>query len=365
MIADEAIARIAACFDVEGDVVGVRPHVGGHINRSFVATCAAGSKTTRYLLQRVNERVFPNPDGLMANIERVCDHIRAKLDNADTSRKSLTLICTRAGARWLRDDESGVWRMYLFIEGAQTIESVRDATHARQAGRAFGEFQRLLTDFDASRLIETIPGFHDTPRRFAALEEAARADRVGRSDGCRRELNELLSRRTIASVLLDAMSSGAAPVRVTHNDAKISNVLFDADTAEPLCVVDLDTVMPGLSLFDFGDLMRSTLCRAAEDERDLSRIDADESFFAALAGGYLEATTASLTRTERDLLVTAGIVITLEQAARFLTDYLDGDRYYNTTHAGQNVDRARAQIKLLQSIEQRRDAFERIVRATT
>lgn len=355
----------AALFAVRGAVGAVVPLGLGHINRSYVVTFEEAGQGTRYLLQRINEGIFPDIAGLMTNMERVTARLQAhgQAHSATGASRALTLIRGQCGGSWLRGPTGAAWRMFAFIEGARAAGRVEAPRQAYQVGRAFGGFQRALADFDASQLLETLPNFHDTPRRFAVLEVLVERDPLERRAACAAELDALRQSRSLASLLLDAQSSGAAPVRVAHNDAKFSNVLLDESNDKPLCVVDLDTVMPGMSLYDFGDMMRSTLCSAAEDERDLSRIEADGEFFAELARGYLEEAGALLTPREHELLVSAGLVITLEQAVRFLTDYMGGDVYYSTTRAGQNLDRARAQIKLLQSMLRQREAFERIARS--
>jgi Ser/Thr protein kinase RdoA (MazF antagonist) len=262
------------------------------------------------------------------------------------------------------DDSGGHWRALVFVEGTVTHETAHGPEEAYETARAFGRFQRLLGGWDGPRLHEVIPGFHDTPRRLAALETAAAADRCGRLAESRPEVDALLAQRPLAHALLDARDRGDAPERVVHNDAKIANVLLDARTGEGLCVVDLDTVMPGLSLYDFGDMARSMASGAAEDERELARIEVDAELFAALARGFLDGAGDLLGAAERGLLVTAARVITYEQAVRFLADWLDGDRYYRTApdRPRHNLERARAQRALLDALTRAERALARQAR---
>ncbi len=365
MIVDAELRSIVGRFEVPGDVLAIARMPGGHINDSYVVTLQSGRDTRRYLLQRLNPSVFPNPDQVMENIERVIAHLQRALrptGGADVERRVLTLVRTRVGATHVLDAAGAAWRLYPWIEGARVVESVESPKQARQAGRAFGMFQRTLADYSGPRLHETIPRFHDTPRRYESLERAIEDDSLGRAKTAGPEIEFAESRRSLAGAFVDARSRGELPERIVHNDAKIGNVLFDDSTGEALCVVDLDTVMPGLSLHDFGDMVRSMTCRAPEDATDLSDVRVDPSLFEALATGYLENAGSFLTSAEREHLVAAGKVITLEQGIRFLTDYLTGDRYYRTSRPNQNLDRCRTQFALLRSIEAEEAILARIVR---
>ncbi len=360
-----AVHQAVAHYALPGPITRIEPLAGGHINDSFVLTCTAGDDTERFILQRINERVFPRPHDVVENIRRVTEHIRAALRRsgiADIDRRVLTLLPTRTGAYAVAVG-GGVWRLVRYIDGARAPQAVGTPRQAEQAGRAFGAFQRLLADYDGPRLVETIPDFHNTPLRFEALDRVVAEDPCQRVRHCRAEIAFVRDRRALAGVLLEAHRAGRIPERIVHNDAKISNVLLDADRDEWLCVVDLDTVMPGLSLFDFGDMVRSMTSPSAEDERDLSRVAVRPELLAALARGYLAEAAAFLTPTERGHLLTAGKLITLEQAVRFLADYLAGDRYYRTTRPGQNLDRCRTQIRLIESLESQQDALDAIIRA--
>jgi len=335
-------------FAVEGEFLSAVPWGSGHINDSFSVTVERRGAPVRYLVQRINHTVFPDPLALMENVRRVTEHLRRRLGDA---RRHLTLVPTRDGAVVHHDPESGYWRAFPFIEGTETFDTVRSAATAREGARAFGRFQRELADLPGPRLAETIPGFHDTPARFAALAAAVEADAAGRVRAAGPEIEFALARESLGHVLTDAYAAGEMPERVTHNDTKINNVLFDARSGEGICVIDLDTVMPGLALYDFGGLVRTCVSPAAEDERDLSKIVVSREIHEALVDGYLAEMGDALTDAERDLLPRAGAVHTFEDGIRFLTDHLEGDRYYRVHREGQNLDRARAQFRLLERLE--------------
>lgn len=318
---------------------------GGHINASFLV--ADGAAPPRWLLQQVNSRVFPSPEMVMQNIEVV-------LAGAATSPAAgialPALIRTASGTSWVRDDDGELWRCWEMMPNARSTTRVTGPADAREAGRAFGAFARLATTLDASRLVETIPGFHDTPARLAALESSIARNVSGRVDRAREEIALVLRHRALAPLLVAPLQAGLIPTRVAHNDAKVANVLFDASTGHAAMVIDLDTVMPGTPLFDFGDLVRSSVSTAAEDTTALHEVEAQPELYRALREGYLAGTGGLLTPAELDLLEPAGRVITWEQALRFLTDYLDGDVYFATTHSDHNLERARTQLALLASL---------------
>jgi Ser/Thr protein kinase RdoA (MazF antagonist) len=273
----------------------------------------------------------------------------------------LQLVSTRDGAAWHVDAEGRYWRAYRFIEGARTYDTVSSPGQAFEAAKAFGNFQRLLADLPQPRLHESIPDFHDTRKRFAVFERAVVEDRLGRGADARDEIAFALSRRAVAAALLDA----ELPERVTHNDTKLNNVLLDDETGEGVCVIDLDTVMPGLVGYDFGDMVRTMTCAAAEDERDLSRVAMDFELFEAVLRGYLEGAGSFLKERERESLIVGAKVIVFEQGIRFLSDHLAGDAYYKVSRPLQNLDRCRTQFKLLESIEQQEDAMTWLLRALT
>jgi Ser/Thr protein kinase RdoA (MazF antagonist) len=345
----EAAAR---SFAIEGEFAGAAPYGSGHINDSYSVVFRLNGAASRYILQRINYHVFKNPVALMENIERVTAHLGAQVaGRPDRYRRVLTLVPTRAGGALHIDDNGDYWRAYVFIDGATTYDSIKSPGQAFQAAKAFGEFQRMLADLPAPRLHDTIPDFHHTPKRFAALQQAIAADAVGRVSSARPEIDFALARQPLTRVLLDA----GLPERVTHNDTKINNVLLDDATGEGTCVIDLDTVMPGLAGYDFGDMVRTATCPAPEDEQDLSKVHMQFPLFEALARGYLSSAGGFLTPAEKESLAVAGKLITFEIAIRFLTDYLSGDTYFKVHRPGQNLDRCRCQFKLLQSIEQQED----------
>lgn len=348
--AAEAIARR---FVPAGEAASVVPFVGGHINASYLL---AIDERPRFLLQRINEHVFPRPELVAVNVERVVDHVTAAAGGAPLVPR---LVAADGGDRHVRDAAGGWWRSWEFVDGAETRQAPARPDEAYDAARAFGELQRRLTTLGGPRLAEPIPGFHDTPARLRAFEQAIERDAVGRRSAALDEIAALSERSVIATALLGAQREGALAERIVHNDAKLANVLFDERSGAVRCVLDLDTVMPGLGPYDFGDMARSMASEAAEDEPDLTRVVARPDYVEALAAGYLAGLGTIATRAERSLLLTAAKVITYEQALRFLADHVDGDRYYRVSHSGQNLDRARAQIALLASFEAQSAELER------
>ena len=364
------VAAVLAHYDLGGEVGAVEPVAEGHINRSWTVALAGLPDSRcpipgpRFFLQQVNSSVFPDPERVVENIAAVTAHLSRAIRVAglpSPERRALALVPTREGRPWYRDPDGRYWRLYPYIAGTAVREHVTTPAEACEVGRAFGAFQRLLADFRGERLHETIPYFHDTARRVAALEAAASADRAGRLAGCRPEVEALVSRGNLAEVLPPLLASGDVPERIAHNDAKSSNVLLDERTGEALCVVDLDTVMPGTALADFGDMVRSSTSPTAEDEPDLTRVFVRPYLFAALAEGYLAEAGATLTAAERAHLVFAGRWITYEQAVRFLTDHLAGDEYFRVANAGHNLVRTRSQMALLESLERSEEALHAII----
>lgn len=348
----------ASQFEFRGDVLGLTTHGGGHINDTFLVTCEAPGAPVRYILQHINRHVFHDPAAVMQNVERVTAHIAAQAaGQPDGARRALHLVPARDGRNWHVDAQGEAWRAYRFIENARTYETVTSARQAFQAARAFGQFQKQLADLPPPRLNETIPDFHSTPKRFAALEQAIAADVAGRAPLAKPEIEFARARKSITGILLDAN----LPERITHNDTKFNNVLLDDKTGEAVCVIDLDTVMPGLALYDFGDMVRTTTSPAKEDELDLSLVTMQFEMFEALVRGYLESAGAFLTPAERKLLAFSGKLITFEIGIRFLTDHLAGDTYFKVHREGHNLDRCRAQFKLVESIERQEEAMNRLV----
>ena len=352
------LAAVAQAFDIPGEFVAATPTGSGHINDSYRIAFTTECKPVNYILQRINHKIFADPAALMDNIQRVTQHLATKLaGQPDANRRSLTVIPTRDGRAFHVDPLGNNWRAYHFIENTRTFDIVESPAQAYEAAKAFGHFQCLLADLPAPRLHDTIPDFHHTPKRFAHLHQAIAADVANRAHLARPEIEFALSRDAFTSVLLDAQ----LPERVTHNDTKFNNVLLDDRTGEALCVIDLDTVMPGFAPYDVGDMIRTTTSPAAEDEQDLSKVTMQFPMFEALARGYLASAGDFLTAAERSHLVAAGKLITFEQGLRFLSDYLAGDPYYKTHRQHQNLDRCRTQFRLLASIEEQEDAMQRLV----
>jgi Ser/Thr protein kinase RdoA (MazF antagonist) len=346
---------IAGRFALGGDVRSIMSLPGGHINDSFRVDLGGKEEGTSFLLQRLNPHVFPRPDHVMENLARVTRHI------ASQGGPTLTLMPTSDGRDWLVDGAGGVWRLFRWIPDSVVYVRAESPEACFVCGRAFGEFLRLVGTYGGPPLHETIPGFHDTERRFAQLDAAMERAASSRLAGAQAEVMALLGERSVAGVLPPRFASGALPTRIVHNDAKIANVLFDRRSGEPLCIVDLDTVMPGSPLADFGDLVRSCASPAAEDERDLPKVWADPVRFASLARGFLKGSGDLLSREERSLLVFAGRWITLEQAVRFLTDYLGGDRYYRVSYPEHNLVRARAQLALYRSLTDQESGLAKVI----
>ena len=360
------LRKVGASFDIPGTFISASPYGSGHINDTYAATYEGRQGHTRYIHQRINHQIFQNPVSLMQNIARVTMHQRRKLRAAgsrDLDRRALTIIPSRAGHAHHQDDEGNFWRTYIFVEGASTHDSIKSEEQARQAARAFGEFQKTLLDLPGQRLHETIPHFHDTPKRLETLIKAVEADAHNRAKEARPEIDFILNRRALAFLLADKQKAGLIPERITHNDTKLNNVMLDDVTMEGVCVIDLDTVMPGLVLHDFGDMVRTATSPRPEDERDLSSIHIQMPMFRALVDGYLTAASSFLTPIEKDCLAASGKLITLEIGMRFLTDFLEGDGYFKIKRPGHNLDRSRTQLRLVESIEEHEDEMYQAVTA--
>lgn len=339
--------EVLAAFGIEPPSTA-RVVADGHINDSMVVQSAAHSAAI--FLQRINHHVFVRPDLVQENIVRVTDHLRASRDEntEKAARGALEVLSTRRGASLVRDDEGWTWRAFRYIEGSRTKLRVTRAADALTAARAYGDFQRRLADFDVTQLHETIPGFHDTPSRFDQLAAAASEDRCERLREVRREFDALWSYEPRCRTLVEL--TDVVPCRVVHNDAKLSNVLLEITSGEALCVIDLDTVMPGQSLCDFGEMVRSMAHRTPEDDPDPSRVHLEPELYRAIVSGYLGEVGDLLTETEREHLFDAAQLMVLENGVRFLTDYLAGDVYFRIKEPEQNLRRARTHIALLASL---------------
>jgi Ser/Thr protein kinase RdoA (MazF antagonist) len=352
------ILAVVQQFDLPGEPRRAAPFGSGHIHDTWKVTFTRDGCDTRCILQRINHSIFTNPAAVMENIRRVTSHIAGKLaGHPDAARRVLTLVPTSEGRTWYVAPDGNHWRAYRFIEGCRTRDVPESVQQAFEAARAFGQFQSWLGDLPAPRLHDTIPDFHNTPKRVDALEQAIGTDALNRAALAMREIAFALQRKAGAGVLIDA----DLPERVTHNDTKFNNVLLDDVTGEGLCVLDLDTVMPGLALYDFGDMVRSTACRVREDAGNAAEARMEMALFEALVRGYLAAMGGLLTRAERELLALAGKVIALELGVRFLTDFLSGDVYFRVQRQGQNLDRARTQFRLVESMEAQEEQMMRLV----
>ena len=364
----QLVCSIGDQFAVQGTFMLGEEIDSGHINSTYRATYRQkDGSDQRYIFQAINRNVFKDPYAVMKNVERVTRHINSRvlrLKN-DLGGQTLNLFPARTGGSWVEDAHGIVWRCYNHIEGCVTYDVVENTRQAYQAARAFGSFQDLVSDLDADSIFETIPDFHHTRKRFARLMEVAAADPRGRLAAVRKEFEFIRQRESLTGLLLDLIDAGQIPVRVTHNDTKINNVMIDALSDEAVCVIDLDTVMPGLALYDFGDLVRSATSPAAEDETDLSKVEMQMPMFEALVEGYLESAGNFINDTEIEHLTHAGKLMTLEVGIRFLTDHLEGDTYFKIHHPGHNLERCRTQLQLVACIEAREaemNAFVRKVR---
>ena len=350
------LAPIAAGFPLPGPLLSAAPDGNGHINDTYLlASAGPGGAVQRHVLQKINHRIFRDVPALMENIRRVCAHLGTK------SPRAMRLVPDRQGRSCLQDDAGDWWRLYDFIEGARTVDQVSGEAQAREAARAFGEFQAQLADLPGERLHETIPHFHDTRRRFEALRAAVTADVRGRAAEVREEIAFAFAREADTDVLLGLAARGEVRERITHNDTKINNVMLDDVTGRGVAVIDLDTVMPGLALYDFGEMVRTAASTTAEDDPDPSRMALSLPRFRALVAGYLETAGGVLNAVERAHLGFSGKMMTYENGIRFLTDYLQGDTYYRIRHPRHNLDRCRAQFALVRDIERNLDAMARVV----
>ena len=362
----ERIARIGDLFAVSGDFLYGEELRNGHINTTYRACYRSeDGQEDRYILQRINEYVFKDPAQVMRNVEKVTRHITWKLlrRRRDAAGQTLNLFPARGGRNYIiLPEEGGMWRCYNNIEGTHTYDVVENTRQAYQAGFAFGSFQDLICDMNPEDIRESIPDFHNTPKRYADLLKSAEADVMGRAANCQAELELLKSWENRYSRIVDMMATGEIPTRITHNDTKINNVMLDEETDDAVCVIDLDTVMPGSVLYDFGDMVRTATCMAQEDEEDLSKVKMEMPFFESLAEGYLDAAHGFLTQKEVEFMPFAGWLITTEIGIRFLTDYLDGDLYFRTSKPEHNLIRARNQFKLAQSIDAQTISMGKYVR---
>ncbi|MBO5023152.1 MAG: aminoglycoside phosphotransferase family protein [Clostridia bacterium] len=337
-------------FAIEGEIQSIEPYGEGHINLTLLVT----TDKKRYIMQKMNPNVFPDAEGLMNNICAVTKHLQER------GIETLVVVPTVDGQPYLRGEVG--YRIYDFIENTVTYQKVTDKEVFKNSGAAFGEFQNYLAEFDASSLVEVIKRFHDTPNRFENFKAALDADAFGRAKDCKPEIDFVLSHADTYGTVMAGLADGTIPLRVTHNDTKLNNILMDAETGKARAVIDLDTIMPGSMLFDFGDSIRFGASTAAEDEQDLSKVHFDIELFRAYAEGYCGAVKDSITAREAELLPYGSYLMTIECGMRFLTDYLSGDTYFATKYEGHNLVRARTQIKLAGEMEASFDKMGEIIK---
>ena len=350
---------ILAAYTSIGKVKEIVPFGSGHINSTFKVS----TDKSIYLLQQINTYVFTNPKGVMENIKGVTDHIRRKSAEAGicTDRCTLNIIPTDAGELFLSDADGNAWRVYEFVE-AISLDVVRSVEDFRRSASAFGHFQSLLADYPAQTLCEPIKDFHNTPVRYQNFLNALAENRSGRADRAKAEIEFVKSRADFTGILEEANKAGDLPLRVTHNDTKLNNILFDIDSGEAMCVIDLDTVSPGYSVTDFGDAIRFGASTAAEDETDVSKVSLDLELFRAYAEGFIEGCDGSLEKKEIELLPEGAMMMTLECGMRFLTDYLDGDVYFRTEYDEHNLVRCRTQLALFADMERKKAQMDAIIK---
>ncbi|MBE6583613.1 MAG: aminoglycoside phosphotransferase family protein [Ruminococcaceae bacterium] len=362
-LTEQDVRNSAAHFAVEGEIVHVEECCNGHINRTYFLTYKNGEQTKRYVMQMINTDIFKKPDEVMENIVGVTEHIRKGYveKGIDPTRRALNVIWTKSG-KWGHVDRRGTyWRMYDFVEDSDCFMAVESAEMFEKVAYAFGQFQMQLKDFDASKLHESIPNFHNTEWRFDNLLTAIKENRSGRAHLIPDDIKFALDRKHITSYINKGIANGTLSLRVTHNDTKLNNIMMDHETGEGICVIDLDTVMPGSVLADFGDSIRFGASSAAEDETDLSKVYCRLDMFEAFAKGFIEGLEGSLSESEIRALPMGAMILTYETGIRFLSDYLDGDVYFRTEYPDHNLDRARNQFKLVADMEAKMAEMDAIV----
>jgi len=356
------ITNVAIEFDIKGTVQSTLPYGDGHINDTYKVTCLLGNKTIHYILQRINSVVFKDVEGLMRNIEGVTHYLSNSIKKNKITAKSLSLVMTKTGKYFFKDEGNKYYRIYEFLENSTGYLFADDLEKLHEAGKAFGEFSRLLKDYPVETLNETISDFHNTPARYKAFIKAVENDQFDRKKDCLKEIDFVINRKSITSIITDSINAKEIPLRVTHNDTKINNVLIDDATGRYVAVIDLDTVMPGTLLCDYGDAIRSCGSTALEDEEDLSKVILNFERIKAYTNGYLEMLGDSITKKEYDLLPTSAVLMTFECGMRFLTDYLNGDVYFKVHRDKHNLIRAKNQFKFVQELEANMDEYKKILK---
>ena len=360
----DKIKHIAEQFQIEGTFVEAKPFGTGHINETYKLSYNRDGVKFSVILQSINHYVFKNPPSVMENITRITTHIRNKLIASgvdDIDRRVLTVINARNGEAYYQDEDGNFWRVYVFIDNGKTYDFLESPKQAYTSAKMFGQFLSQLIELPEPKLHSTIVDFHSGKKYLSAFLGTLQADPCNLAVEVKPEIDFILENDSIFDVLTPLIEQGQVPVRITHNDTKINNIIFDARTDETLCVIDLDTVMPGIILNDFGDMVRTATCGAEEDETDLSKVSMQINVFEKLAQGFIEGTAEFLKPTEKQYLTFAGKLITFEQSIRFLNDYLAGDVYYKTSRPRHNLDRCRTQIKLVQSIIAQQDMMDAII----
>lgn len=360
---EKQINRIIENFKYDGEPFSVMPYGNGHINSTFKVDCKIGNNVRQYILQQVNNNVFPDTDALIENIENVTGFLKEKIAKrgGDVLRETLNLVPTVNGKKYYTDESGGNWRSYLFIEDTVCYEKIEKSEDFYNCGYAFGNFQNLLADFPAEKLHEVIPNFHNTPVRYETFKKAVENDICGRAKSVQKEIDFVNERAGDMSLLTDMLKNGEIPLRVTHNDTKLNNCMFDKTTGETICVIDLDTVMPGLRAYDYGDSIRFGATTAPEDEPDLSKVNFSLPLFECYTKGFIKACGESMDEKEAISLPIGAKLMTLECGMRFLTDYLEGDTYFNISRENHNLDRCRTQFKLVSDMEKQWDKMIKIV----
>lgn len=358
------LIHIAERFAIEGEIGSIEAHGNGHINDTFLVTCRlAEGKTRRYILQRMNQEVFKNPKELMENVTGVTTFLQNKIreNGGDPEREALNVILLKDGGSYWQEEDNTFWRVYRFVEGADSLDVVERPEEFYESAVAFGQFQKLLADYPAESLHETIPNFHNTIDRVEKFKTAVEADVMKRAADVREEIQFVLDREADCHVLCDMLAAGEIPLRVTHNDTKLNNIMLDHETGKGICVIDLDTVMPGSALYDYGDSIRFGANTGAEDEKDLSKISCDLELFALYTKGFIEGCGGSLTEKEIRMLPMGAKLMTLECGMRFLTDYLEGDHYFKIHRPEHNLDRTRTQFRMVKDMEDKWEKMQEIV----
>ena len=350
-------------FKLPGELKECIRYGSGHINDTYRLTYETPQGTKRYILQRMSTSIFKKPLELMENVSGVTAWLRKKIieNGGDPERETLTLVKSNDGLPYFVDSTGEYWRVYLFIEGATCYDAVKDDNDFYQSAVAFGHFQRLLADYPAETLHETIKDFHNTPDRLEKFKKAVAEDICGRAASVQKEIDFILEREELTHALYDLQLDGRLPLRVTHNDTKLNNIMIDDETGKAICVIDLDTVMPGLTANDFGDSIRFGASTALEDEQDLSKVSCDLHLFDVYARGFIEGCGGALTDLEIDMLPMGAILMTFENGIRFLTDHLEGDHYYHIHREGHNLDRCRTQLTLVIDMQEKLPQMNAII----